>query len=856
MAKPPSDDDQPQWAAPLSEAEAPSPYWAIDESRLFAQLGSGPGGLTEAEATSRQKGKQDRLEAHGASDRQLLFRQFRNPIILLLVVAALLSAALRDVTDAVIIVLIIGGSGGLGFIQERGAVRAVESLLATVRVDVEVIRAGKQVSVPLTDVVVGDVIHLGAGDIIPGDCRVLTSNALQANESALTGESEPKPKTPGLLAADSLLTERDNSLLYGTHIVSGEGTALVALSGSATEFGHVSARLATQHVPTSFERGINAFGYLLVRATSVLVVGVLIINLLLSRPFVESILFSLALAVGLTPQLLPAIVTVSLAHGAASIAKRSVIVKRLDAIEDIGSMNVLCTDKTGTLTVGTLQVAQAVGWDGGDSPHVAQLAWWNARYQKGFENPIDTAILAAQNTPTEERAVLGVVPYDFQRRRQSVLLEDGGTTLLVSKGAFEPILALSTNVRAADGTDTAVSSETRDRLTQEFERLSAAGYRVLGVAERRLPVGIMASPELEVEMTFAGFLAFSDPPKPGAAEAVAELRERGVRTCMITGDNRLAAAHVAKAVGVLQGEVKTGREIAAMTDEELASIVATVDVFAEIDPLQKERIVRAFSLAGNTVGYLGDGINDAPALHAADVGISVEGAVDVARHTADLVLLEKDLAVLGLGIEEGRRVFTNTMKYVFVTTSANFGNMLSMAGASLVLPFLPLLPRQILLLNFLSDVPGATIASDRVDPDQVEHPRSWNVHNIRNFMIVFGVVSSAFDYLAFAILKLGLNADAVTFRTAWFMASTVTELAAMLVLRTPRPFFRSRPGRALMWSSLAVAVVTIALPYTPLAKPLGFDAPGIAVAISMAGVVLGYVVATELTKLRLPGLLK
>ena len=832
-----------------------SPYWAIDQALLFKQLGSRPEGLSDGEATARAQDSQHQAGAQSASDRQLIVRQFRNPIILLLLAAALLSAVLRDAADAGIIVAIIVGSGGLGFVQERGAVKAVETLLASVRVDVEVIRQGQRRSVPLTDVVVGDVVHLGAGDIIPGDCRVLTSNALHANESALTGESEPKLKQASAVAADASLTERDNSLFYGTHIVSGEGTALVALSGAETEFGRVSSHLATQHVPTSFERGINAFGYLLIRATAVLVAAVLAVNLLLDRPFVESILFSLALAVGLTPQLLPAIVTVSLAQGAASIAKRRVIVKRLDAIEDIGSMNVLCTDKTGTLTMGALQVEQAVGWDGAEDAHVGLLAWWNARYQEGFGNPIDTAILATPRWPMEERNVLGVVPYDFERRRQSVLVEDGGHALLVSKGAFEQILALCTSVRAEDGGIVPISPAINERIGHRFEQLSAAGYRVLGVAERTVPLGTVASPALEAQATFAGFLAFSDPPKPGAAEAIAELRGRGVRTCMITGDNRLAAVHVARAVGLLRGDVKSGREIAAMSEPELVSAVSSVDVFAEVDPIQKERIVRAFSTAGNTVGYLGDGINDAPALHAADVGISVESAVDVARHTADLVLLEKDLAVLGLGIEEGRRVFTNTMKYVFVTTSANFGNMLSMAGAAIVLPFLPLLPRQILLLNFLSDVPGATIATDRVDPAQVEHPRTWDVGNIRDFMIVFGVVSSAFDYIAFAVLKLGLHADAVTFRTAWFIASTVTELAAMMVLRTQRPFFRSRPGRGLLWSSIAIAVLAVAIPYSPIAGPLGFDQPGFAVGLAIVGVVVGYVVATELTKRRMSHLL-
>ena len=820
-------------------------HWSVDDHQVLGLLHSSDDGLGAAEAARRLVDAPAPLGTTRSSDLELFVRQFRSPILLLLVAAAILSAGLGETTDAVIITVIVAASGVLGFVQERGAVRAVEALMSSVRVHARVHRDGVVCEVPLTDVVAGDVVELGAGDVVPGDGRVLDANAMLVDESALTGEAYPRRKRPGVVPADATLVARTNSVHLGTHVVSGEGRIVVVATGADTELGRVSQHLATRHVPTSFERGITAFGFLLLRATAVLVAAIFITNLVLHRPFVESLLFSLALAVGLTPQMLPAIVTLSLSRGASAMAQRRVIVKRLDAIEDIGSLDVLCTDKTGTLTTGAVGLDAALGTDGEPSAHVARLAWWNAHLQAGSDNPIDAAICAAGAPTTDDAATrLGEVPYDFSRKRLSVAVATPDGALLVTKGAFESVLACCPGATA-------------EPARERFAALSAQGFRVLGIAHRDLgdvdPTTLTAADEHD--LVFDGFLTFSDPPKPGARDAVARLMAASVSVRLVTGDNRLAAAHIAAHMGLAVDDVMVGAEVAALDDAALAARADGVAVFAEIEPIHKERIVRALSAAGHTVGFLGDGINDALALHVADVGISVDTATDVAKQTADLVLLDKDLAVLSDGIVEGRRVFANTLKYVYVTTSANFGNMLSMAAAAALLPFLPLLPTQILLLNFLSDVPGTTIATDRVDPEQITTPHRWHIRHVRDFMLVFGIISTAFDLLTFAVLRFGFRASATDFRSGWFVESTVTELAVMLVLRTRRTFLRSRPSAALAISSGLVLLVTVALPYSPLAGPLGLDGPRLLVLAALVGITTGYVLVTESVKKAFPRLL-
>lgn len=783
------------------------------------------GGLSNQEAARRlaRDGRNEIEVRKGHRGARLLLSQFTSPIILILIGATVLAMVLGELADGLIILAIVAASGALGFWQEHSAGRAVDALLARVRVEVEALRDGTEVSIPADAVVVGDVLVLRAGDMIPADALVLEAHSLQIDESALTGESFPVEKASG------------ESLLAGTHALSGSGLAEVVQTGRHTQFAKLAARLGDQDVITQFERGLTRFGLLLVRAMTVLVIAIFAVNLLLHRPIVESLLFSLALAVGLTPQLLPAIVAVSLSVGARRMAAEKVIVKRLDAIEDFGAMNVLCTDKTGTLTAGVVRLDGAYDADGRPSDEVLRLARLNAGLQRGFANPLDAAILAGAPAP-DPSSRLDEVPYDFSRKSLSVLVNDAGTPTLVTKGALAHVLGCCT-----------MSQSAREDVRGRFEKLSSDGYRVLGLAIRTLPGQVTATAADETGMTFTGLLAFHDPVKPGAAQAIADLAGLGISVRLITGDNALAAAHTARNVG-LGGPVLTADEIERLDDAELATRVRDIEAFAEIEPVQKERLVRALRASGAAVGYLGDGINDAPALHAADVGISVDTAVDVAKQTAAIVLLDKDLSVIVDGVRLGRQTFANTHKYVRVTTSANFGNMLSMAAASAFLPFLPLLPRQILLLNFLSDIPGTTIATDAVDPEQLTRPRVWDIAGIRGFMVVFGLISSVFDIATFLVLRLGFGAGADVFRTAWFIESMATELAVMLVLRTSRPFFRSRVGRALLWSSLAVGALTVLLPYTALAGPLGLAALSPAILATLGGLTAAYIVANEIAK--------
>lgn len=827
-------------------AEPPNGFANSDEATVLAELGTSLDGLTSDDAASRRgKAATSLVEPPRLGDWRLFVRQLENPIVLLLVGATLMSMIVGELADGMIILVITGASIALGFHQERGAVRVVEDLLAAVRVHASVRRDGRLAQVVLADVVVGDVIELQAGSVVPGDARVLVSDNLLVDESALTGESYPVAKQPGVSVAGIASRDLSNVVWCGTHVASGSGVAVVAVVGATTEFGRIAVDLAKAHVPTAFEVGLRRFGFLIMRTAGLLVSAVFVVNVVLGRSITESVLFSLALAVGLTPQLLPAIVTVTLSHGAREMARRHVIVKRLDAIEDLGGVDVLCTDKTGTITSGTVSLDRALDMTGAPSDAVGQLAFLNASLQRGFPNPIDAAICQAFEAPvgdaSEPVAVLiDELPYDFSRRLLSVLVTDGTQAILITKGAFDSVIS-----RCHAGVDEV--AEARDR----FETLSADGYRVLGIARRHYaaaswPTTLAADDEADLE--FVGFLCFADPAKADAAGAIAELAELGVVTKLITGDNRHAARHAATSVGISTTVMLTGEQVAALTDVELGERVGDTSLFAEIEPLQKERIVNALRRAGHSVGYLGDGINDAPSLRAADVGISVDTAVDIAKHSASVVLMEKDLAVLAEGIRQGRRVFANTLKYVQVTLSANFGNMVSMAAAAAFLPFLPLLPRQILLLNFMSDIPGTMIAGDRVDPEAVVDPHGWDIGRLRSFMVVFGLISSVFDITTFVVMRAAFAASATVFHTGWFIESTATELAVMLILRTRRPFYRSRPGRALLITTGLVAVTTVALPYSPLAADLGLVGLPKGLIVALAAITVGYVVATEMAK--------
>ncbi len=826
-----------------------STFWNLPQRELLQLLHTAQHGLSSADAARRLKNYAPRALAprRRADTLALLADQFRSPTVLILAFTAGMSFFLGDATDAIIILAIVLTSGVLGFWQERGAADAVARLLAVVRVNATVLRDGRPTEVPAEQVVPGDVVVLAAGASIPADCLILASRDLFVDQAALTGETFPVEKTPGVLAADTPLGERSNTVYTGTHVVSGTAQAVVVHTGPDTEFGRVAERLRLRPPETAFVHGVRRFGYFLMEVTLLLVLAIFAINVYLARPVLDSLLFALALAVGLTPQLLPATISINLALGAKRMAGRQVIVKRLSSIEDFGSMNVLCADKTGTLTEGVVRLHAALGVDGQPSEKVLLYAYLNAAYETGFANPIDEAIRTYRRYDLSPYRKLDEVPYDFIRKRLSILIDHESTHLLVTKGAVANVLSVCTAIEAPDGSITSLDSA-RWEIERQFSEVSSQGLRAIAVAYRDLGSATAISKEHEADMTFLGFLVFLDPPKPNIAATLAGLRDLGVALKVITGDNRLVAANLAQQIGLPRADVITGPELRYLGDEALMLRANAVDVFAEVEPNQKERIILALRKTGNVVGYLGDGINDGPALHAADVGISVDGAVDVAKQAADIVLLQKDLGVLKQGISEGRTTFANTLKYVFMATSANFGNMFSMALASLFLPFLPLLPKQILLLNLLTNIPEMTIATDSVDHEWILKARRWNIGFIRDFMLAFGPLSSIFDILTFAVLLIALRASPEQFRAGWFIESLVSATIIVLVVRTRRPFFRSRPSSYLLVTTLLVAAVGLVLPFNWLGEVFGFVALPLVFVLALGAIVTLYVGAAEAAK--------
>jgi len=830
-------------------SERPSGFWSVPAAEMLRQLRSTPEGLSGEEARQRlARYGANLLKPRKRSDPfTLLLSQFKSPIILILLFATGMSFFLHDPVDASIILAIVLASGLLGFWQERGAANAVGKLLAIVQIKAMAIRDNTSAEIPVEQIVPGDVVVLNAGDVIPGDCLILDSRDLFVDEATLTGETYPVEKSDEVVAAETPLSKRTNALWMGTHVISGSGKAVVVLTGRETEFGKVSDRLILRPPETEFERGIRRFGYFLMEVTLLLVIAIFAANVYLSRPVLDSFLFSLALAVGLTPQLLPAIISINLSHGAKRMASEKVIVKRLASIENFGSMNILCSDKTGTLTEGTVRLHSAVDVEGAPSERVLFLAYLNAFFETGFTNPIDEAIRTHRPFDLAGYEKRDEIPYDFLRKRLSILVFHDGAGLMVTKGTLPGVLAVCSSAEGTGGAVVDIAT-VRERISQRFEEYSRNGYRTLGIACREVASDARLGKESEAGMTFVGFLILFDPPKPGIAETIGRLKSLGVSMKMITGDNSLVASHVLRQVGFPDPRILTGPRLRETSDEALVGQVTEVDVFAEVEPNQKERIILALKKAGNIVGYMGDGINDASALHSADVGISVDSAVDVAKEAAEIVLLEKDLGVLVQGVREGRTTFANTLKYVFMATSANFGNMFSMAGASLFLPFLPLLPKQILLTNLMTDFPEMTIATDAVDSEQVARPRRWDIGSIRKFMVTFGLLSSVFDFLTFGLLVFVLHATPEQFRTGWFLESVVSASLVVLVIRTRRPFFRSRPGKHLMLATFLVVVVTLLLPFTPVARLFDFRPLAISFVILLGGIAALYIIATEITK--------
>jgi len=823
-------------------------FWCLSPEKVFELLASKTAGLDESIAAGRleQFGKNVISTNASASAFMLFLSQFKSPVTLLLIIAAILSAFLGDATDTIIILIIVLISGILGFWQERGAANAVKELLKLVQLHCIVLRSGLRKEVSIEKIVPGDVICLTAGDIIPADSLIVSADQLFVDEAAFTGETYPVEKSINVTPAEATLSKRSNVLLMGSHVVSGKGQAVVVKTGEGTEFGKISSNLKLRPPETGFERGIRRFGYLLMEITLILVIIIFAINVFLNKPVLDSFLFSLALSVGLTPQLLPAIISVNLATGARRMAKQEVIVKRLSAIENFGSMDVLCSDKTGTITEGKVMLKDCFDVTGNHCDKVLRYAWLNASLQQGFHNPIDEAICNAYTIDNQTYRVLAEIPYDFIRKRLTMCLMDGTEQIAVTKGALISVLAVCTKVEMPDGSIKDIDS-LKKQITTQYEQLSSGGFRTLGVAYKPANVPSFSKND-EEQMIFIGFVALFDPLKENVKETIGQMSGLGIKLKIITGDNMLIANSLAYQLGIEAPKILTGAEMQRMSTAALMHRAPLTDIFAEVEPNQKERIIIILKKAGHVVGFLGDGINDAPALHAADVGISVNTAVDVAKEAADIVLLSPGLAVLTDGVLEGRKTFTNTMKYIFMATSANFGNMFSMAGASLFLPFLPLLPKQILLTNLLTDFPEMAIATDKVDVVNIQSPQRWDIGFIKRFMIIFGLLSSVFDYITFYVLLTALHADEKTFQTGWFIESVISATIIVLVVRTRLHFFKSIPGKYLSMATIFIILLVLALPFTAIAGWFGFVVLNSRFYLLVLPVICLYMISAEMVK--------
>jgi Mg2+-importing ATPase len=827
-------------------------FWTRSNDETVRDLASRMEGLSGAEAKGRLKRYGPNLFVVNLRLSLLakLGKRIAEPLIAILLLAALISGATGDWRSFFIILLIVLFSITLDVFQEQKAETTVEALRRSVAVSASVLRDGQWVELPVKDLVPGDVVELRAGDLVPADGIVLSSRGALANEAALTGEPYPAEKHCGPCAATSP-ADAFNALFSGTSIVGGEARMLVVATAGATRFGAIAMSLQQKAAPTAFERGIHALGMLILRLTGFLVLFVLLTQLIRHGLSIESFLFAVALAVGLTPELLPMVMTVTLSRGAVRMARRKVVVKRLSAIHDLGAMDVLCTDKTGTLTEARIICVGSFGPDGVDSARVTDLARLNSRFASGMRSNLDDAILADAPPLAAGTMCCDDLPFDFERRRSSVLVSRGNTRIMVTKGASESLLLLCSRMEAADGSVLPLDEETKAKISELIEEKGRQGYRLLGVAWRdvaadRAHIGVGD----ERDMVFAGCTAFLDPPKASATEAVNRLMHAGVRVKVISGDAEPVVSHLVKTLALPTRGVLSGDGMTSMTDAALASCVTDIDVFVRISPDQKMRIVRALRLRGHTVGFLGDGINDAPAIHAADVGISVDGGTDVARAAADIILLAPDLGVLADGVAEGRRTYANIMKYIRMGTSSNFGNMLSMALASLVLPFLPLTSLQILLNNLIYDISEIGIPFDSADEKELLQPQTWDMKSVLRFTLIMGPLSSLFDVATFALLYLGFGADEAMFRTGWFVESITTQILVIFVIRTTGPLWTSRPDPVLAATSLGALACALILALTPLGGFVGFVTLPLGMLAALAGVSVAYLAMAEILKRR------
>lgn len=810
----------------------------LDNAQILAKLNSSEQGLSNTNAKKRQilygKNELGRKPYHSVILEAIAHST--NPLVVILVVAALMSAFTGNMINAGIIITIIIFSVGLDYFQSRRALVAVKKLQQQIAATATVLRDGQWIEILCDQLVPGDIIRLVAGDLVPADALLLKAKDIHVHQSALTGESLPVEKES--IQEDKApqnLVEARNAVFSGSTIVNGVATAVIVNTGVSTLFGQIAESIKKAPPHTEFEKGTMRFGAFIMKTVFFLVIFVFAVNIYLKRSLIESLLFAIALAVGLTPELLPMITTVTLAAGAVHMARKKVIVKNLSAIQNFGSIDILCSDKTGTLTSGEMVLDQYIDLFGIKNEQVMLLAYLTSLFGTGIPNPFNKAVLKKSSINPLDMAILkhdhpnvqkynkiDEIPFDFERRCSSVVVDKNGIHLLITKGAPESVMKVC-NAYDKCGKTLVLNDKIRKQCDSIFSSLSQQGYRVLAVAYRKLKNTQTTYHALdEKEMVFAGFLAFNDPPLSGIQKVIKELHQQGVKVKIITGDNDLVAAHVCKQVGLDVSRIVLGEELDHISDSALGKIAEETDVFARISPIQKQRIIIALKTRGHVVGYLGDGINDAPSLHSADVGISVAGAVDIARESADIILLKQDLSVLLNGIIEGRKSFGNVMKYLMMGTSSNFGNMLSMAGAVLFLPFLPMLPIQILLNNLLYDTSQITIPTDNVDNSFIKKPKHWNIDIIKKFMFYIGPISSIFDFLTFYVMLKVFAASEALFQTGWFVESLATQTLVIFVIRTAKNPWKSRPSLSLTLMVLTVVSIGILLPFSPLAKYWGF----------------------------------
>ena len=791
-------------------------------------------GLTSNEARRRleQFGRNELASVQTRSWYHVLYRNAKDPLTVLLSVLGFISALTGDLKATALIVVMLVLSVVMRFVQEMRADKAAERLKVMVRTTVTVIRDGNKHDISLSSLVPGDIVHLSAGDMVPADVRLIASRDLYVNQASLTGESLPSEKhAPALAAVPKEILDLQNVCFMGTNVSSGTATAVVIGTGASTKFGSIARSVAAQaEGPTSFDKGVDRYAWLMIRFVAVMVPAVFLINGIARHDWVQAFLFAVAVAVGLTPELLPMIVTVNLSKGALDMSRKKVIVKRLNAIQDFGAMDVLCTDKTGTLTEGRVVLIRHVDVEGNENAQILDYAYLNSYYQTGLNNLLDEAVLEHDGEKRQEFAKqhekIDEIPFDFLRRRMSVVVkEPDGGHLLICKGAVEEVLAQCKGVTYRGRMENLKRSHLADteRLVSEMNN---EGFRLIALAVRQLPVAktVYAASD-ESEMTLVGFLAFLDPPKESAANAIAELARHGVTIKILTGDNELVTRKICLEVGYSVEGLLLGSDVAAMDDAMLAEKAGFANVFCKLEPAHKERVIRAIKSRGHVVGFLGDGINDAPALKAADVGISVNEAVDIAKESSDIILTERSLLVLKDGVVEGRRAFGNIVKYIKMTGSSNFGNMFSVVGGSIFLPFLPMLPLQVIANNLLYDLSQASIPTDKIDKEYLEKPRQWNITRIRQFVLWIGPVSSLFDYATYFLMLYVFDcwANPALFHTGWFVESLFTQTLIIHVIRTNKvPFFQSRASVALTVSTLLVCGFAAWLPYSPLAGALGF----------------------------------